>query len=95
MQDWLTHYSAALTVELPGQSVELHPSEDLSDELLNLARIIAEGTGQKTNAPLSTFMVGRFVDLVSESGVTPQAAIALATEIAQRLLKPGEPEEAP
>lgn len=95
MQDWLTHYSAALTVELPGQPVELHPPEDLSDELLNLARIIAEGTGQKTNAPLSTFMVGRFVGLVTASGVTPEAAIALATEIAQRLLNSGELEETP
>lgn len=88
MQYWLTDYSAALTVELPGQDVDLHPSEDLSDDLLSLARIIAEGTGQKTNAPLSAFMVGRFVGLVSESGVTPEAAVALATEIAERVLKP-------
>ncbi|CAN5748805.1 hypothetical protein BH23ACT12_BH23ACT12_14370 [soil metagenome] len=86
MQDWLTDYSAALALELPGQAVDLAPSGDLSDDLLELARIIAQGTGQKTNAPLSTFMVGRFAGRLAESGVTPEAAVALATEIAERLL---------
>ncbi|HEX2149672.1 MAG TPA: DUF6457 domain-containing protein [Actinomycetota bacterium] len=87
MQDWLTDYSAALAVELPGLAVDLPPSQDLAGDLLDLARIVAEGTGQKTNAPLSTFMVGRFVALVAESGVPPEDAVKLATEIAERVLK--------
>ncbi|HYN99402.1 MAG TPA: DUF6457 domain-containing protein [Actinomycetota bacterium] len=87
MQEWLTDYSAALAVELPGLAVGLRPSQDLASELLDLARIIAEGAGQKTNAPLSTFMVGRFVGLVAESGVPPEDAVKLATEIAERVLE--------
>jgi hypothetical protein len=87
MQDWLTDFSAALAVEVPGLAVDLPPSPELATALLDLARVVAEGTGQKTNAPLSTFMVGRFVGLVAESGVTPERAVELATEIAGRVLK--------
>jgi hypothetical protein len=87
MQDWLSEYSAALAVELPGLAVDLPPSLELADGLLNLARIIAEGTGEKTNAPLSTFMVGRFVGLTAESGISTEDAVALATEIAERTLQ--------
>ena len=86
MQDWLTDYSSALVVELPGVAVDLPPSPELAAALLDLARVVAEGTGQKTNAPLSTFMVGRFVTILGGSGATPEAAVALATEIAQRVL---------
>ncbi|HEU4866224.1 MAG TPA: DUF6457 domain-containing protein [Actinomycetota bacterium] len=87
MQDWLSEYSAALAVELPGLAVDLPPSLELADELLNLARIIAEGTGEKTNAPLSTFMVGRFVGLTAESGISTEDAVKLATEIAERTIQ--------
>lgn len=87
MQDWLSDYSAALAVERPGLDVELPPAPGLADELLNLARIIAEGTGEKTNAPLSTFMVGRFVGLTAGSGLSTEAAVALAAEIAERTLQ--------
>ena len=86
MQDWLTDYSSALAVELPGVAVDLPHTPELAYDLLDLARIIAEGTGQKTNAPLSTFMVGRFVTYLSGNGTTPEAAVELATEIAQRVL---------
>ena len=87
MQDWLTDYSAALAVELPGLAVDLPPSLELADALLNLARIVAEGTGEKTNAPLSTFMVGRFVGLTAEGGMSTEGAVALATEIAKRTIE--------
>jgi hypothetical protein len=87
MQDWLTDFSAALAVELPGLAVDLPPSPDLAEALLDFARVVAEGTGQKTNAPLSTFMIGRFVGLIAESGVAPEEAVELATKIAGRVLK--------
>jgi len=87
MQDWLADYSAALAVELPGLAVDLPPSLELAEELLDLARIVAEGTGQKTNAPLSTFMVGRFVGLVAQSGISTEEAVKVATKIAERVLE--------
>ncbi len=90
MQDWLSDYAAALASEMPDRSIDLPPSSQLADSLLDLARLVAEGTGQKINAPLSSFMVGRFVGVLAESGVAPEAAVALASEIAQRVLEARE-----
>ncbi len=86
MQDWVTTFSAALVREFPALPAGLAPSTELADDLLSLARIVAEGTGQKTNAPLSTYMVGYLACALAGKGESPEAAVTRATDIAGRLL---------
>lgn len=86
MQDWLTRFSAALVREFPALPAGLSPSPELADDLLSLARIVAEGTGQKTNAPLTSYMVGYLACFLAGDGAAPEAAVERATQIAGSLL---------
>ena len=88
MSDWLTEYAGALQERLLRPDREMAVSDELADQLLGLARIIAEGTGEKTNAPLSSYLVGRFAVIRALEGVEPGEAVAEAAEIADGLLPP-------
>ena len=52
MDDWLTRVAAAI-----GSDDEL--SEDEVDALLKIARIAAHESGDRRNAPLLTYLIGR------------------------------------
>lgn len=90
MSDWLTRYAAALGEQLDGSDQELSVSEGLASDLLALARTIAEGTGDKTNAPLSSYLVGRYALARASEGLDAAAAVDEATKVANDLLQPGE-----
>jgi hypothetical protein len=86
MSDWLINYAGALQERLLRPDRELVIADQVAEQLLDLARKIAEGTGEKTNAPLSSYLVGRFAVTRALEGVEPSEAVAEATEVANGLL---------
>jgi hypothetical protein len=90
MSDWLTRYASALGAQLDEPDQELNVSEDLANGLLALARTIAEGTGDKTNAPLSSYLVGRYALAKAHEGLDAATAVDEATKVANELMQPGE-----
>lgn len=88
MQEWMTRFAAGLRRQHAALPAGAEPSPELADRLLALARIVADGTGQKTNAPLTCYLVGYFACLLAEEDITADSAVARATEIADRILKP-------
>jgi hypothetical protein len=84
--DWLEDYAATLAV--PG----LGDAERRG--LLRLAREVAHRT-ERVNAPLSTYLAGRFVAERVRAGVDPADAVREALGLAeQRLPEAGEDEPA-
>jgi hypothetical protein len=59
MDSWLTQACDALAREgeIDAAELELGPTEE--DTLLDLARIAAHESGERTNAPLLCYLVGR------------------------------------
>ena len=82
MDDWISRYAEALSTDLDG---ELQLDSDDERAILGLARVVAHGTERK-NAPLTTFLVGRYCALRQQRGATREESLAEATEIAERLL---------
>jgi hypothetical protein len=58
--------------------------------LLRLARDVAHAT-ERQNAPLVTYLVGRYVELRSRVGVAGEDALAEASAALQRFTGPGSP----
>ncbi|HEX5450613.1 MAG TPA: DUF6457 domain-containing protein [Gaiellaceae bacterium] len=56
MSEWLDEFRASLESQ-SGTTLELSPSE--IEQLLELARNVARGTGVKLNAPLACYLLGR------------------------------------
>jgi Domain of unknown function (DUF6457) len=56
---WLAHARDALAAELRVDPAELELSDAEAGELLDLARIAAHVSGDRTNAPLLCYLVGR------------------------------------
>jgi hypothetical protein len=83
MDDWFDMYAGALEERL-GTSESAHLSGSLKNPILSLARIVAHGTERK-NAPLATFMAGRYVVARRAQGVNEAAAFAEALEIAEAI----------
>ncbi len=72
MDDWLSAAADALSeaASVPRESLDLDDGE--VRELLDLARIAAHDSGQRTNAPLLCYLVGlagreRSVDVLAEA----------------------------
>lgn len=84
MADFLELYSDALR-ERAGEKVSL--SRQIRSPLLDLARVVAHGTERK-NAPLATFLAGRYVERRRAQGVDDEAAVAEAVAIAEKLAPP-------
>ena len=59
MDAWLTRARDALAVEAGVDAARLGLSEDEAGTLLDLARIAAHDSGERTNAPLLCYLVGR------------------------------------
>lgn len=58
MDDWLTEASARLAEQSGEGPAALELSQTEVDELLELARIAAHESGERTNAPLLCYLVG-------------------------------------
>lgn len=59
MDAWLAQARDALAAETGVDSAELELSEGDVDTLLDLARVAAHVSGERTNAPLICYLVGR------------------------------------
>lgn len=59
MDPWLTRAAAALAAEAGVPPDELELSDADASTLLDLARIAAHVSGDRTNAPLLCYLVGR------------------------------------
>jgi uncharacterized protein DUF6457 len=59
MDAWLTEARAALAASAGVPASELELSDDEARTLLDLARIAAHESGERTNAPLLCYLVGR------------------------------------
>jgi len=59
MDAWLTQARDALAAAAGVPASELELSDDDVRELLELARIAAHDSGERTNAPLLCYLVGR------------------------------------
>ena len=59
MDAWLTRARDALAAAAGVPAAELELSDDDVRELLELARIAAHDSGERTNAPLLCYLVGR------------------------------------
>ncbi|HEY8844755.1 MAG TPA: DUF6457 domain-containing protein [Gaiellaceae bacterium] len=59
MDAWLTEARNALAQAAGVPAAELELSEEASRTLLDLARIAAHDSGERTNAPLLCYLVGR------------------------------------
>lgn len=84
VDDWLARFSSELATKLRNGE-PLTPSGPEKNRLLELARDVAHDSERK-NAPLATFVVGRYVECRVEQGIDTDAAIAEALEVARRLL---------
>jgi hypothetical protein len=58
VDDWLTEASRRLAAEAGEDPAGLELSQTEIDELLELARIAAHESGERTNAPLLCYLVG-------------------------------------
>jgi hypothetical protein len=86
MADFLDLYADALREQV-GDDVSL--SRETKNPLLDLARVVAHGTERK-NAPLATFLAGRYVEMRRAQGADDATAVAEAVEIAEKLAPPTE-----
>jgi hypothetical protein len=59
MDDWLTRVRDAVAEAADVPSPELELDGDAERTLLDLARIAAHKSGERTNAPLLCYLVGR------------------------------------
>lgn len=88
MGSWAEDYGAALEERLGRSDYDFGLGAGESDALLGLAGTVAHKTGERTNAPLTTFLAGRFAEARAAAGVPAAQAIAEATEVASSLLSP-------
>jgi len=75
MDTWLSAVRDAVAEATGIPAAELEIDQDAARELLNLARIAAHESGERTNAPLLTYLVGVAVG----RGADLDAVVAAAT----------------
>jgi uncharacterized protein DUF6457 len=61
MDTWLANARAALAAATAVKPEELELTDDDAETLLDLARIAAHESGERTNAPLLCYLAGRAV----------------------------------
>jgi hypothetical protein len=88
MADFLDDFASALSERLSeGSQVDL--PRELKNPLLDLARVVAHSTERK-NAPLGTFIAGRYLEARRAQGVDEVTAIGEVVETAEKLLPEGD-----
>ena len=91
--EWAHQYAEALT-KAAGVEIALTPEEE--EAVLLLARLVAHGS-ERRNAPLATFLAGKFAGERGRQGVSASQALAEAAAVAEDLLAArggGEPGQA-
>lgn len=89
MSDWFERYAGALQERAGGDGNWDIPGEATSS-LLHLAKVVADGTGDRRNAPLSTFLAGVFLGRAAAAGTAAGPALAEAVEVAEAVLASGD-----
>ena len=84
MDDWFEKYAEALEERLGSSEASLHLPGHLKNPILTLARIVAHGTERK-NAPLATYVAGRYVVARDAQGVDEATAVTEALKIAEAI----------
>lgn len=92
VEDWLERYAEALEERLDRAERSVHLSRDAKNPLLGLARVVAHGTERK-NAPLATYLAGRYAALREAQGVDESRAVAEALEVAEAITPAGGEDE--
>jgi hypothetical protein len=82
MDDWLMRYGAALQERLGSAEAGFAVGDAASTTLLELAKKVADATGDRTNAPLSCYLAGRFAEARAGTGVSTTEALDEAAEVA-------------
>ena len=90
MTDWLDEYAARLEKRLGQADASVGVDTDARKKLLGLARIVAHGTERK-NAPLATYIAGRYAELAAADSGGAASALADAFDEAREML--GEVDE--
>lgn len=88
MSEFLERLESALT-ERCGADVAV--ADASTNKILRLAREVAHNSERK-NAPLATFVIGRFVQTRIDAGVSAQEALDEAVDVAMELLPDGPPQ---
>jgi hypothetical protein len=87
--DWLDDYAARLEKRLGQADASVGVDADARKKLLGLARIVAHGTERK-NAPLATYIAGRYAELAADNSGGAGGALAQALEEAREMLGEGD-----
>ena len=88
MDEWIDVFATALGERLGQAGGQLRIADDDVRTLLDLAGAVAHQTGDRTNAPLSTFLAGWYVAARAGQGVPAGQALGEAAELASSLLPP-------
>lgn len=92
MDDWLDRYAAALAQRLGRDEASLSIPREAVKTILDLARMVAHGT-ERVNAPLASYVAGRYAAARAVDGIEAAAAVAEAREVAEALLATGSSED--
>lgn len=87
MSDWLETFASALRGRVGGDAPSLNITRRAKGPVLSLARVVAHGTERK-NAPLATYLVGKYVAGRASAGVDETTALAEALQEAEALVPP-------
>ena len=88
MGSWVEDYGEALRARLGRSERAFEVGSGEADALLGLAGTVAHKTGDRTNAPLATFLAGRFAEVRAAEGVPLAQSVDEAAEVASSLLSP-------
>lgn len=89
MDDWLDRFALALAERLGREQPEVRIPREAVKTILDLARVVAHGT-ERVNAPLVSYMAGRYAAARESDGIAAADAVREALEVAVGLLPPTE-----
>jgi hypothetical protein len=85
MAEWIDDLADALADRLGATKGALRLSVEQSQEIIDGARQVSHGT-ERINAPMATYLVGRYVSARVAAGVNPDRALSEALNTVRRLL---------
>jgi hypothetical protein len=83
--DWIDDLADALADRLSGYKGGLRLAGEQSQRILDAARDISHGT-ERVNAPLASYLIGRYVAARIAAGVDPDRALTEALNVVKRTL---------
>jgi hypothetical protein len=85
MADWIDDLADALSDRLGGARGALRLDLGQSQDILESARHVSHGT-ERSNAPLASYLIGRYVAARVSAGVDPDRALTEALNVVKRML---------